>query len=116
MPQRLRRLREQRAALADALTRYVPQWSWRQQPGGLSLWVDLGAPVASALADRAIGYGVRIESGARFGAHPGIFENRLRIPYALPADTLDEAVRRMAAALADGLLPGPGIERPRWVA
>jgi DNA-binding transcriptional MocR family regulator len=116
MPQRLRRLREQRAALADALARYLPQWSWRQPPGGLSLWVDLGAPVASALADRAIGYGVRIESGARFGAHPGIFENRLRIPYSLPADTLDEAVRRMAAALADGLLPGPGIERPRWVA
>jgi DNA-binding transcriptional MocR family regulator len=116
MPDRLRELRERRAALAAALTEYVPQWSWRMPPGGLSLWVDLGTPVASALADRAVGYGVRIESGARFGAHPGVFEHRLRIPYVLPADTLDEAVRRMASALSGGLLPGPGAERPRWVA
>jgi DNA-binding transcriptional MocR family regulator len=42
-------MREQRAAL----TEHIPQWTWQLPPGGLSLWVDLGEPIASALAERA---------------------------------------------------------------
>ncbi|MDX6346188.1 MAG: hypothetical protein QOF84_978 [Streptomyces sp.] len=116
MPARLERLREQRAALTAALALHLPQWSRPSPPGGLGLWVDLGEPIGSALAERALEYGVRIESGTQFAAHPGTLEHRLRIPYTLPADTLDEAVRRMAAALATGLPPSLGAERPRWVA
>jgi DNA-binding transcriptional MocR family regulator len=116
LPRRIGQLRGQRAALTAALAEHLPQWSWQPPPGGLSLWVDLGEPVALALADRALDYGVRIEGGAHFGTDPGLFDQRLRIPYTAPADTLREAVRRMAAALADGL-PAPSAgRRPHWVA
>lgn len=112
---RIAQVRAQRDALAGALGRHAPQWDWRLPAGGLSLWVDLGRPVASALADRALGHGVRIESGARFGADPGTFEHRLRIPYTLPADTLDEAVRRLAASLDERMPLESSVERPHWV-
>ncbi|WKX73577.1 PLP-dependent aminotransferase family protein [Streptomyces sp. XD-27] len=116
LPPRLEQLREQRAALAAALTEHLPRWTWRLPPGGLSLWVDLGEPVAPALAERARDYGVRIEGGGAFATDPGVFEQRLRIPYTTPPDTLREAVRRMAAALADGPSPKPADRRPHWIA
>ncbi|WP_369216328.1 MocR-like transcription factor YczR [Streptomyces flavofungini] len=113
---RLERLRAQRAALADALAEHLPGWNWRLPPGGLSLWVDLGEPVAAALAERALGKGVRIESGSCFATDPGVFEQRLRIPYTTGPGTLREAVRRMAAVLAEGLPAAKGERRPLWVA
>ncbi|MEV4108304.1 PLP-dependent aminotransferase family protein [Nonomuraea sp. NPDC049695] len=116
LPHRLEQMRERRAALAAALSERIPTWTWRLPPGGLSLWVDLGEPIASALAEAAPDYGVRIEGGAYFSTDPGIFEQRLRIPYTLPPDTLREAVHRMATALADGLPPSSAAGRPRWVA
>ncbi|HEY9473000.1 MAG TPA: PLP-dependent aminotransferase family protein [Mycobacteriales bacterium] len=116
VPSRLDQLREQRAALAAALAEHIPQWTWQLPPGGLSLWVDLGEPVASALAERVLDYGVRIEGGGYFATDPGIFEQRLRIPYTTSPDTLREAVRRMATALADGPFPSPAARRPHWVA
>ncbi|MEV5595250.1 PLP-dependent aminotransferase family protein [Streptomyces sp. NPDC052496] len=116
LPARLAQLRTQRAALTAALTEHLPHWTWQLPPGGLSLWADLGAPVAAALADRARDHGVRIEGGACFATDPGVFEHRLRIPYTAPPDTLREAVHRMAAALADGLTPSSGTRRPHWIA
>ncbi|MGW2559395.1 MocR-like transcription factor YczR [Streptomyces sp. NPDC001514] len=116
LPARLEQMRRQRAALAAALAEHIPQWTWQLPPGGLSLWVDLGEPVASALAERALEHGVRIESGAYFATDPGIFEQRLRIPYTTSADDLREAVHRMAAALADGLPLTSTARRPHWVA
>ncbi|MEV1024666.1 PLP-dependent aminotransferase family protein [Streptomyces sp. NPDC050264] len=113
---RLTGLRAQRAALTGALRQHVPHWTWRVPPGGLSLWVDLGAPVASDLAERALAHGVRIESGACFAADPGLFEHRLRIPYTLPEETLGEAVQRLARAGAEGPRPAASGSRPRWIA
>lgn len=116
LPDRLDRLRTRRAALADALTTHLPGWTWRLPPGGLSLWADLGEPVSSALAERAVEYGVRIEGGACFAADPGVLEQRLRVPYTLPPETLREAVHRMATALTDGLPLASATRRPHWVA
>ncbi|MGY5136892.1 MocR-like transcription factor YczR [Streptomyces nigrescens] len=116
LPPRLEQMRRQRTALATALTEHAPQWTWQLPPGGLSLWVDLGEPIASALAERALDYGVRIEGGAYFATDPGLFEQRLRIPYTTPPDTLREAVHRMATALADGLSQTSTTRRPHWVA
>ncbi|MEV3855661.1 PLP-dependent aminotransferase family protein [Streptomyces sp. NPDC050095] len=113
---RLTRLRAQRAALIEELGRHVPHWSWHTPPGGLSLWVDLGAPVASDLAERALAHGVRIESGAYFATDPGLFENRLRIPYTLPEATLRESAQRLARAAADALGPTPTASRTHWIA
>ncbi|MFD0412721.1 PLP-dependent aminotransferase family protein [Streptomyces sp. NPDC127108] len=116
LPRRLEQLREQRAALAAALTEHIPRWTWRQPSGGLSFWVDLGEPVAPALAERVLDYGVRIEGGGCFAPDPGLFEQRLRIPYTAPPDTLREAVHRMATTLAEGLPPSPAGRRPHWIA
>ncbi|MFF8644132.1 PLP-dependent aminotransferase family protein [Streptomyces sp. NPDC015345] len=113
---RLERLRGRRNALAAALTEQLPRWTWRLPPGGLSFWVDLGEPVAAALAKRALDHGVRIEGGGHFATEPGVFEQRLRIPYTLPADTLREAVCRLAATLAAGLPRVATARRPHWVA
>ncbi|MEV0203162.1 PLP-dependent aminotransferase family protein [Nonomuraea sp. NPDC050691] len=116
LPLRLEQVREQRAALAAALSERIPHWTWQVPPGGLSLWVDLGEPVASAFAERALEYGVRIEGGGAFATDPGIFEQRLRVPYTARPGTLREAVHRMAAALADGLPLPSATRRPHWIA
>ncbi|MFJ3961532.1 PLP-dependent aminotransferase family protein [Streptomyces sp. NPDC090036] len=116
LPARLAELRSRREALVRALQRYTPEWSWQVPPGGLSLWVDLGEPVSSALAERAAAAGVHIGRGARFGVDPGTFEHRLRIPYTLPADRLDEGIRRLASAFHDGIPLQPAVDRPHWVA
>ncbi|MEU7602944.1 PLP-dependent aminotransferase family protein [Streptomyces sp. NPDC040724] len=116
LPARLAQLRIQREALVQALQRHTPEWSWRIPPGGLSLWVDLGEAVSSALAERAAAAGVHIGRGARFGVDPGTFEHRLRIPYTLSADRLDEGVRRLASAFHDGVPLQSAVDRPHWVA
>ncbi|WP_228120490.1 MocR-like transcription factor YczR [Streptomyces fagopyri] len=117
LSERLPRLRAQRDALAESLGRHLPDWRWKSPPGGLSLWIDLGRPIASQLARAALTRGVRVEGGARFGADPGTHESRLRFPYTLAPEVLDEAVRRVAAALDGGLdAAGADTGRPRWIA
>ncbi|MFD3870160.1 PLP-dependent aminotransferase family protein [Streptomyces sp. NPDC058623] len=116
LPARLDQLRGRRGALVASLQRHTPEWSWQLPPGGLSLWVDLGEPVSSALAERAASVGVHIGRGARFGVDPGTFEHRLRIPYTLPPDRLDEGVRLLAKAFHEGVPLTPAVERPHWVA
>ncbi len=116
LPARLAQLRSQREALVASLQRHTPEWTWQIPPGGLSLWVDLGESVSSALAERAAAAGVSIGRGARFGVDPGTFEHRLRIPYTLPSDRLDEGIRRLASAFHDGVPLPSAVERPHWVA
>ncbi|MEU7484614.1 PLP-dependent aminotransferase family protein [Streptomyces sp. NPDC042319] len=117
LPDRLQQIRDQRAALAQALTQHLPQWRWHLPPGGLSFWADLGEPIATALAEQAWEHGVRIESGAHFATDPGLFEQRLRIPYTAPPDTLREAAHRLATALpAAQSRPASSRRRPHWIA
>lgn len=115
---RVDQVQRRRQALVTALEHHLPHWSWRLPPGGLSLWVDLGRPVASALAERALAHGVRIEPGARFCREPGLYEHRLRIPYTLAPAVLGEAVRRLAAVLAADPPPASGAagSRSDWEA
>lgn len=104
LTERRDRLREQRAALVAALRRELPEWRFRVPSGGLSLWVELDAPVSGALARAAESYGVRLAPGPRFGVD-GTMERFLRLPYTLPAGQLVDAVGRIAAARHD-------LERP----
>lgn len=106
-------LRAQRDALLEALAAELPGWRVARPSGGLSVWVELDSPQSTALAALAIHHGVRLAAGPRFGVD-GAFERFVRIPYGLPATTLEEAVRRLAAAwravrtgTADEPLPGP---------
>jgi DNA-binding transcriptional MocR family regulator len=90
-------LRAQRDALVGALRDELPQWRFTVPDGGMSLWVELDAPVASALARTAEELGVRVAPGPRFGVD-GTMERFLRLPYTLPPANLIEAVHRLAVA------------------
>lgn len=100
LPARREQLAAQRDALAAALREELPQWRFRLPDGGMALWAELDAPVASALARAAEELGVRIAPGPRFGVD-GTLERFLRLPYTLPAADLVEAVHRLAAARID---------------
>jgi DNA-binding transcriptional MocR family regulator len=91
--------RERRDHLVNLVRTRLPGWRVSVPPGGLSLWVDLGAPISSALAVAAERYGVQVSAGPRFGLD-GAFEQYLRLPYTLPTAELDSAVERLAAAAA----------------
>ncbi|MFE9407046.1 PLP-dependent aminotransferase family protein [Streptomyces sp. NPDC006530] len=119
LSRRLPLLRERRDALADSLSRHLPEWRWQSPAGGLSLWVDLGRPIAGALAQAALAHGVNLQPGSRFAADPGTHEHRLRLPYVHEPEVADEAVRRLAATLDAGLPAVTGTagqNRPHWVA
>ncbi|UZN01687.1 PLP-dependent aminotransferase family protein [Cellulomonas sp. S1-8] len=92
-------LRAQRDALLDRIARDLPDWHVPVPAGGLSTWVNLGAPVATALAALAHGHGVRIAPGPVFGVG-GTFDDHLRVPFSQPVDALHRAVDGLAAAWA----------------
>jgi DNA-binding transcriptional MocR family regulator len=81
-----------------------PAWTYRVPEGGLSLWVRMDREEATGLAHRAQTHGVLLHSGPRFGADAGTFERYIRLPYALPPETLVTAMHRIALART---VPGP---------
>lgn len=102
---RRRVLRERRDLLVGLLRAHLPTWDVPVPAGGLSLWVDLGAPVSSALAASAVRHGVRIVPGPAFGVDGGL-EDHLRVPFAESPDVLHRGVEGLAAAWQDlGTVP-----------
>ena len=97
------RWREQRAALAAALARTFPAWTYRMPEGGLCLWLRMDREDSSALALRAQTHGLWLHSGPRFGVDAGTMDRYLRLPYTLCPEDLDEAVSRISLARA---MPG----------
>lgn len=99
----LARRREESHALKDALVGalkwYCPDWTFAEPAGGLALWCRLPEPMSTRLAVAAANHGVQIAPGSRFSVHGGL-ERWLRLPFALPADRLFEAVRRLSVAAA----------------
>lgn len=93
--QRSHLLREGRDAAAAALRKNLPEWSVPTPDGGVSLWVELDAPLSSALAMDVRGRGLLLSSGPRFAAEGG-HERHLRIPFTAPVDQLIRAVAILA--------------------
>jgi DNA-binding transcriptional MocR family regulator len=93
-------LRAGRDHLVSRLAESLPQWSVPHAEGGLTVWVNLGAPVSSQLALSARNHGLVIAAGPRFGID-GVFERFLRIPFSHPADLIDGAVDALTAAWGD---------------
>jgi DNA-binding transcriptional MocR family regulator len=93
-------LEPQRDALTAAVTRELPQWRIAQPQGGLSLWAELDAPLSTQLTLVAAQAGVIVVPGSRFGVD-GTLERFLRLPFSLPAERLEEAVRRLGAVWAE---------------
>jgi DNA-binding transcriptional MocR family regulator len=110
-------LRDRRDALAAALAVALPEWRFERPRGGLALWVELDAPLSSALAAVADRHGVRVAAGPRFGID-GAFERYVRLPYTLAEGQLATAVERLAGAwhsVADDI-PGRTVRQAAMVA
>jgi len=94
--------------MVAALRAELPQWRFHVPAGGLCLWIELDAPVSTALARAAVDLDLRIAPGPRFGVD-GTFERFMRVPFVLPVPQVREAVTRLAEARHR-------VERPlrRW--
>ncbi|MDJ1113677.1 PLP-dependent aminotransferase family protein [Microbacterium dauci] len=93
--QRARLLGAGRDALTDALARRLPEWHVPRVDGGVSLWVELDAPLSGALVMAAQGRGVHLSAGARFALHGG-HDSHLRVPFTATPGQLRDAVDVLA--------------------
>jgi DNA-binding transcriptional MocR family regulator len=90
-------LAEARDHLLGLLGDAFPSWRPSRPSGGLSLWVELGAPVSSRLVGAARRQDVLLAAGPRFGL-AGAFERYLRVPYTLRRDRVEPALERLVTA------------------
>jgi DNA-binding transcriptional MocR family regulator len=112
LPERREILRARRTLLLSLLERHLPDWRALPGNGGMALWVRLPAPMSSALSAAASRLGLELPPGPRFGVD-GTLERFVRIPYTLPDDQLDEAVRLLARAW--GAVTGAASPEPQAV-
>ncbi|MBT2533887.1 PLP-dependent aminotransferase family protein [Arthrobacter sp. ISL-48] len=109
LPSRLEVLRNNRSALLELLHGHLPEWETAWPSGGLSAWCRLPAPVSTALTVIAPDFGIRLAAGPRFGIG-GAFERYLRVPFTLPPQQLETAVRALKSA-QDRLDAAPQLRR-----
>jgi DNA-binding transcriptional MocR family regulator len=107
---RLRRRESRRRfeALAARLRERLPEWSWTDPSGGLTLWVRLPTPSAEELARVAPRHGVSIVPGPVHSASHACAD-RLRLPYVMDEGPLAEGSRGSRA-------PGRSAARARRAA
>jgi DNA-binding transcriptional MocR family regulator len=94
---RRRQLRAGRDRMLTALRANFPDWTIPDVAGGLTAWVNLGAPVSSQLTLAARAEGLLITAGPRFGID-GAFERHLRVPFSYSPEETDRAVAALARA------------------
>jgi len=106
---RLEELRHNRESLLRLLGQHLPEWEVEMPKGGLTVWCRLPSPCSTALTVLAPDFGVRLAAGPRFGVG-GAFEHYLRVPFTLPPEQLDVAVRALRTA-QDKLDTSPQLRR-----
>jgi DNA-binding transcriptional MocR family regulator len=91
-------LRARHDALAGALRIQLPEWTWPEPDGGLSLWVRLPDHADSgAFAQAALRHGVAVVPGRLLSATSQASEY-LRLAFTQPPQTLVSSVRALARA------------------
>jgi DNA-binding transcriptional MocR family regulator len=90
---------ERRSVLMDSLGSRLPDWSWTEPRGGLSLWVRLPGTDAVAFSRLAATLGVVVRPGP-LASPDGGFRDHIRIAYGSEPDRLVDGVERLAAAWA----------------
>ena len=93
-------LARRREHLADALRAHIPQWTWADPDGGLSLWVRLPGTDTDRFAETARRHGVAVAPGSLFSAD-GRHRDRIRLSFALTPEMLDQAVAGLVRAWQD---------------
>ncbi|MBU4466435.1 MAG: PLP-dependent aminotransferase family protein [Actinobacteria bacterium] len=96
LPQRSHVLRQGRDATVTALRSLLPEWGVPDVDGGVSLWVELNAPLSTNLVLDARAHGLHLSAGPRFAVDGG-HEGRLRIPFTTTPSDLERAVEILAA-------------------
>jgi DNA-binding transcriptional MocR family regulator len=100
-------LRRGRDRLEMLLAERFPDWRVPHVPGGLTTWVNLGAPLSSQLTLAARSEGLHIAAGPLFGTE-GAFDRFLRIPFSYSAVETERAMDALAAAWRSvGRYPAP---------
>ena len=92
-------LREGYEAVRQRLATAFPQWRVPDVAGGLTLWVNLGAPLSSQLALAARSAGLLLPAGPRFSVDAA-HERFVRIPFCLPRPDLDAGLDALERAWA----------------
>lgn len=95
--QRSHVLREGRDAATAALAHALPMWRVPRTHGGVSLWIELDAPLSSGLVMDVRSRGLLLSAGPRFSAEGG-HDRHLRIPFTASPDELTRAVELLAEA------------------
>lgn len=90
---------ERRSVLMSALAERLPDWTWTEPRGGLSLWVRLPSADAVAFSRLAATLGVVVRPGP-LASPDGGFRDHIRIAYGSEPDRLVDGVERLAAAWA----------------
>jgi len=92
-------LRAGRDAAVAALARELPEWRVPDVNGGVSLWVEMGAPLSAALVMDVRSRGLLLSAGPRFSVDGG-HDRHLRVPFTGPPDEIDRAVGILAEGWA----------------
>lgn len=101
---------ERRSVLMEALATRLPDWTWTEPKGGLSLWVRLPGTDAVAFSRLAATLGVVVRPGP-LASPDGGFRDHIRIAYGSEPDRLVDGVERLAAAWA-AYTPATRSSRP----
>jgi DNA-binding transcriptional MocR family regulator len=101
---------ERRSVLMAALAERLPDWTWTEPRGGLSLWVRLPGADAVAFSRLAATLGVVVRPGP-LASPDGGFRDHIRIAYGSEPDRLVDGVERLAAAWA-AYTPATRSSRP----
>jgi DNA-binding transcriptional MocR family regulator len=101
---------ERRGVLTAALRDRLPDWTWTEPKGGLSLWVRMPGADAVAFSRLAASLGVVVRPGP-LASPDGRFGDHVRIAYGSEPDRLIDGVERLAAAWA-AYSPATGTSRP----
>jgi DNA-binding transcriptional MocR family regulator len=88
--QRSQLLRAGRDALVNTLRSVIPSWDIPVVHGGVSLWIELGSPLSSALVMEARSHGLLLSAGPRFSVDGG-HERHLRVPFTAPPEEMVRA-------------------------
>ncbi|GAA5208447.1 PLP-dependent aminotransferase family protein [Microbacterium kyungheense] len=92
-------LRAGRDAVVAALRAQLPEWRIPDVHGGVALWIELDAPLSSALVMEARSRGVLLTAGSRFSIEGG-HDRHLRVPFTSPPDDMVRAAEVLADSWA----------------
>ncbi|WP_248243021.1 MocR-like transcription factor YczR [Microbacterium kunmingense] len=93
--QRRHALRAGRDVIIEALRQRLPDWIVPRPQGGVSLWIEMDAPLSAPLVMDARHRGLLLTSGPRFSVDGG-HDRYLRVPFTAAPETLVRAADMLA--------------------